>query len=101
MSDKFEDLSFLHLFFWDYECTNKHDPSSSLFYLKKAVLLFCSCLQIAKAFGASQVIAVDVLDEKLQNATTLGATHTVNAANDDAVESIKVCLRLPKFVIYQ
>jgi Zn-dependent alcohol dehydrogenase len=44
---------------------------------------------------------VDVLDEKLQNATTLGATHTVNAANDDAVESIKVCLRLPKFVIYQ
>ncbi|PWZ04207.1 Succinate-semialdehyde dehydrogenase (acetylating) [Zea mays] len=48
-----------------------------------------SCLQIAKAFGASQVIAVDVLDEKLQNATTLGATHTVNAANDDAVESIK------------
>ncbi|PWZ07641.1 Succinate-semialdehyde dehydrogenase (acetylating) [Zea mays] len=48
-----------------------------------------SCLQIAKAFGASQVIAVDVLDEKLQNATTLGATHTVNAANDDAVERIK------------
>jgi Zn-dependent alcohol dehydrogenase len=44
---------------------------------------------------------VDVLDEKLQNATTLGATHTVNAANDDAVERIKVCLRLPKFVIYQ
>ncbi|AQK80447.1 GroES-like zinc-binding alcohol dehydrogenase family protein [Zea mays] len=49
----------------------------------------CNCLQIAKAFGASQVIAVDVLDEKLQNATTLGATHTVNAANDDAVERIK------------
>lgn len=48
-----------------------------------------SCLQIAKAFGASQVIAVDVLDEKLQNATTLGATHTVNAAKDDAVERIK------------
>jgi Zn-dependent alcohol dehydrogenase len=42
--------------------------------------LFCSCLQIAKAFEASEVIAVDVLDEKLQNARTLGATHTVNAA---------------------
>ncbi|KAJ1266845.1 hypothetical protein BS78_07G010200 [Paspalum vaginatum] len=27
-----------------------------------------SCLQIAKAFGASEVIAVDVLDEKLQSA---------------------------------
>ena len=73
----------------------------SYLHLKKAELLFCSCLQIAKAFGASQVIAVDVLDEKLQNATTLGATHTINAANDDAIERIKVCLRLPKFVIYQ
>lgn len=73
----------------------------SYLHLKKVELLFCCCLEIAKAFGASQVIAVDVLDEKLQNATTLGATHTVNAANDDAVESIKVCLRLPKFVIYQ
>ena len=68
--------------------------------LKNSSFIY-SCLQIAKAFGASQVIAVDVLDEKLQNATTLGATHTVNAANDDAVERIKVCLRLPKFVIYQ
>ncbi|RLN04273.1 uncharacterized protein C2845_PM13G00630 [Panicum miliaceum] len=47
------------------------------------------CLQIAKAFGASEVIAVDVLDEKLQNARTLGATHTVNAAKEDAVERIK------------
>jgi Zn-dependent alcohol dehydrogenase len=33
---------------------------------------------------------VDVLDEKLRNATTLGATHTVNAAKEDAVERIKV-----------
>jgi Zn-dependent alcohol dehydrogenase len=48
-----------------------------------------SCLQIAKAFGASEVIAVDVLDEKLQSARTLGATHTVNAAKEDAVERIK------------
>lgn len=33
---------------------------------------------------------MDVLDEKLQNARTLGATHTVNAAKEDAVEKIKV-----------
>jgi Zn-dependent alcohol dehydrogenase len=33
---------------------------------------------------------VDVLDEKLRNATTLGATHTVNAAKEDAVDRIKV-----------
>ncbi|KAJ4775716.1 alcohol dehydrogenase [Rhynchospora pubera] len=48
-----------------------------------------SCIQIAKAFGASEVIAVDILDEKLTNAKLLGATHTVNAKKEDAVEKIK------------
>uniref|UniRef100_A0A0E0QN66 Enoyl reductase (ER) domain-containing protein n=1 Tax=Oryza rufipogon TaxID=4529 RepID=A0A0E0QN66_ORYRU len=57
-----------------------------------------SCLQIAKAFGASEVIAVDVLDEKLQNARTLGATHTVNAAKEDAVEKIKVFVNCQVFL---
>lgn len=50
----------------------------------------CSCLQIARAFGASEIIAVDVLDEKLQKAKTLGATHTINARNEDAARKIKV-----------
>ncbi|KAI5674052.1 hypothetical protein M9H77_14416 [Catharanthus roseus] len=48
-----------------------------------------SCLQIARAFGASEIIAVDVLDEKLQKAKTLGATHTINARNEDAARKIK------------
>lgn len=48
-----------------------------------------SCLQIARAFGASVVIAVDISDEKLQKAMTVGATHTVNAQQEDAVEKIK------------
>ncbi|KAI0529375.1 hypothetical protein KFK09_001924 [Dendrobium nobile] len=48
-----------------------------------------SCLQIARAFGATEVIAVDVQDEKLHNAMTLGATHTINASRDDVVEKIK------------
>lgn len=51
-----------------------------------------SCLQIAKAFGACDVIAVDVQDEKLQKAKTLGATHTVNAVKEDAIEKIRVCV---------
>lgn len=38
------------------------------------------------------MIAVDVLDEKLTNAKLLGATHTVNARNEDAVQRIKVCI---------
>ena len=36
-------------------------------------------IQIARAFGASQIIAVDVREDKLQIARELGATHTVNA----------------------
>ncbi|XP_019184217.1 PREDICTED: uncharacterized protein LOC109179106 [Ipomoea nil] len=48
-----------------------------------------SCLQIARAFGASEIIAVDVHDEKLQKAKALGATHTINSRNEDAVKKIK------------
>ncbi|XP_039033983.1 alcohol dehydrogenase 1B [Hibiscus syriacus] len=48
-----------------------------------------SCLQIARAFGASEVIAVDIQNDKLQKAKTLGATHTVNAMEEDAVERVK------------
>ncbi|XP_027123255.1 uncharacterized protein [Coffea arabica] len=48
-----------------------------------------SCLQIARAFGASEIIAVDVQDEKLQKAKTLGATYTINARNEDAAKKIK------------
>lgn len=49
-----------------------------------------SCLQIARAFGASAAIAVDISDEKLEKAKAVGATHTVNAQKEDAVEKIKV-----------
>ncbi|KAK9732940.1 hypothetical protein RND81_04G033000 [Saponaria officinalis] len=48
-----------------------------------------SCLQIARAFGASPIIAVDISDEKLEKAKAVGATHIVNAQKEDAVEKIK------------
>ncbi|CAA0839532.1 GroES-like zinc-binding alcohol dehydrogenase family protein [Striga hermonthica] len=48
-----------------------------------------SCLQIARAFGASEIIAVDVQDEKLQKAKISGATHAINALKEDAVMKIK------------
>ncbi|KAL3844806.1 hypothetical protein ACJIZ3_002209 [Penstemon smallii] len=48
-----------------------------------------SCLQIARAFGASEIIAVDVQDEKLQKAKLFGATHAINALKEDAVTKIK------------
>ncbi|CAM9001321.1 unnamed protein product [Rhodiola kirilowii] len=48
-----------------------------------------SCLQLARAFGASDIIAVDIQDDKLEKAKIFGATHTVNSAKEDAVEKIR------------
>ncbi|RAL39825.1 unnamed protein product [Cuscuta campestris] len=48
-----------------------------------------SCLQLARAFGASEVIAVDVQEEKLEKAKSIGATHIINARNEDVVNKIK------------
>lgn len=45
-------------------------------------------LQYARIAGA-QVVAVDLVDEKLQMAKELGATYTVNARNEDPVAFIK------------
>lgn len=41
-------------------------------------------IQIARAFGAAQVIAIDIADDKLADAARLGATATVNSATHDA-----------------
>jgi succinate semialdehyde reductase (NADPH) len=46
-------------------------------------------VQMATAFGAKQVIAIDVNDEKLQLARTLGATHVVNSRDLDPVERVR------------
>ena len=46
-------------------------------------------LLAAKASGARQVIALDTIDSKLALAKQLGATHTVNATDKDAVEHVK------------
>ena len=43
----------------------------------------------AKLAGADKIIAVDISDDKLGLARQLGATHTVNARDDDHVEQIK------------
>jgi succinate semialdehyde reductase (NADPH) len=46
-------------------------------------------VQISRAFGASQVIAVDVVQEKLESAKDIGATDVVNSAEEDAVERVR------------
>jgi succinate semialdehyde reductase (NADPH) len=46
-------------------------------------------VQIARAFGASQIIAVDVRDDKLEAARRLGATDVVNSRDTDAVARVR------------
>jgi S-(hydroxymethyl)glutathione dehydrogenase/alcohol dehydrogenase len=46
-------------------------------------------IQIARAFGASQIIAVDVRDDKLEAARRLGATDVVNSAASDATARVR------------
>ena len=43
----------------------------------------------AVASGARHIVAVDLSDDKLALATTLGATHTFNAADADIVAKVK------------
>lgn len=46
-------------------------------------------VQLASSFGAAQIIAVDISDEKLSGAKRLGATDVVNSAEVDAPEAIR------------
>ncbi len=43
----------------------------------------------ARVAGASQIIAIDVHDDKLELAKTLGATDVVNAGESDAIQKVK------------
>jgi S-(hydroxymethyl)glutathione dehydrogenase/alcohol dehydrogenase len=48
-----------------------------------------NCIQGASISSASIIIAVDLLDSKLELAREFGATHTINASDGDVVERIK------------
>jgi S-(hydroxymethyl)glutathione dehydrogenase / alcohol dehydrogenase len=52
-----------------------------------------SIVQGARIGGARQIIAVDVFDAKLEMAKEVGATHTVNSANDDPVQAVRALTR--------
>ena len=49
----------------------------------------CAAVAGAKLAGASTIIAVDLDDRKLELAKDFGATHTVNASNEDPVVAIQ------------
>ncbi len=46
-------------------------------------------IQVARAFGAYPIIAIDVRDDKLAAARELGATHVINGAQDDVLARIR------------
>ena len=46
-------------------------------------------VQGAALAGAARIIAIDVLDHKLELARGFGATHTINARQEDPVERVK------------
>ena len=48
-----------------------------------------NCIQGAALSGGEPIIAVDVLDNKLELGKQFGATHTVNATETDPVEQIR------------
>ena len=41
-----------------------------------------------KAFGATEIIAVDIIDKRLEFASKLGATHVINAMRDDVQDQV-------------
>src|SRR5699024_10888960 len=45
-------------------------------------------VQLARLFGAREVIAIDVDPAKLNAAERFGATHTINSAKDDARSAV-------------
>ncbi len=48
-----------------------------------------SAIMAAYAAGAETIVAVDVLDEKLEVAKSLGATHVINSAREGAKEELR------------
>ncbi|MEM4449871.1 MAG: Zn-dependent alcohol dehydrogenase [Nitrososphaerota archaeon] len=46
-------------------------------------------VQASRLAGAATIIAVDILDEKLEVASKLGATHLINSRKTDPVEEVK------------
>jgi len=53
-----------------------------------------NCVQGAVLSGAAKIIAVDLLDNKLEAARLFGATHTINARHGDEMAAVATVLAL-------
>ena len=70
----------------------KVEPGSSVVVIG-AGCIGLMVLQACRARGASQVIAIDLLDNRLELAKACGATHVLNASRTDAVEDVMALTR--------
>lgn len=68
--------------------TLKVNPASS-FVTFGAGAVGLSALLAAKICGATTIIAVDIVESRLELAKELGATHVINSKETDPVEAIK------------
>ena len=50
-------------------------------------------LQFARCSGAHPLIAIDLVDERLEQAKQSGATHTINPSREDVVQRVKEITR--------
>ncbi|PNP54027.1 hypothetical protein THARTR1_05234 [Trichoderma harzianum] len=67
----------------------KPKPSDTVAVIGMGAVGFAA-LMAARALGVEQVIAIDIVDEKLQMATSLGASHTINSSTPpDIKEGIR------------
>ena len=53
-----------------------------------------SAIQGARVSGACPIIAIDILDSKLELAKKCGATHCINAKDQDPVDAVKAIKKL-------
>jgi alcohol dehydrogenase len=68
--------------------TAKTEPGSRTAVIGLGGVGFSSLLAAA-ALGARDIVAVDLLDSKLEFARSLGATHCFNAADPDVIDKVK------------
>ncbi|UOE75813.1 Zn-dependent alcohol dehydrogenase [Parageobacillus thermoglucosidasius] len=67
--------------------TAKVEPGSTVAVIGAGGVGF-NVIQGAALCGAKQIIAIDVLPEKLEMTKTFGATHTINASEEDVISAV-------------
>ncbi|MEM0173656.1 MAG: alcohol dehydrogenase catalytic domain-containing protein [Sulfolobaceae archaeon] len=60
-----------------------------------------AAIQLAHVMGLYPIIAVDVIESKLKRAIELGASHTVNASSEEAVQRILEVLPDGADIVYE